>query len=65
MIYFYLGLAIGGGIELLGRMSQWANDEAEGEEISQEEPTFSVSNGTIFKTLLGVGLIEWLFRRKK
>jgi hypothetical protein len=65
MIFFYIGLAVGGGVELLGRMSQWANEEAEGEETSTKEPTFSISNGTIFKSLLGFGLIEWIFGRKK
>ena len=61
MIYFWIGLAIGAGIELLTRVGQSGEEES----AEVEEPTISISNGTIVKTLLGVGLIEWLFRRKK
>ena len=60
MIWFWLGMAVGAGVELLGRMGQMGEDEP-----SEESAPVSLSNGTIFKTLAGFGLIEWLFGRKK
>ena len=62
MTMFYIGLAVGGVVELLGRMSQM-DDEESGE--PEDGQTYSISNGTIMKSLLGFGLIEWIFRRKK
>lgn len=62
MTMFYVGLVVGGVIELLGRMGQMGDDESS---ESEDGATFSISNGTILKTLLGFGLIEWLFKRKK
>ena len=61
MIWFLIGLGVGVGIELLTRISQ--SGEAEPDE-PETEPV-SISNGTIFKTLLGFGILGWLFRRKK
>ena len=61
MIYFWIGMIIAIIIELLVRVGRSGEEEP----AEVEEPTFSISNGTIVKTLLGVGLIEWLFRRKK
>jgi hypothetical protein len=61
LIYFWIGLAVGIGVELFGRMSQMSSEEP-GEPEAQP---VSVSNGTIFKTLAGVGILGWLFRRKK
>ena len=62
MTIFWIGFGVAVGIEFLGRMGQW------GEEDESDEPEVqpvSISNSTILKTLVGVGILGWLFRRKK
>lgn len=62
MAIFWIGFGIAVGIELLTRLGQ-GGEEDESEE--REVQPVSISNGTIFKTLVGVGILGWLFRRKK
>jgi hypothetical protein len=62
MTIFWVGFGIAVGVEFLGRLGQWGAEE---ESEEREVQPVSISNGTIFKTLVGVGILDWLFRRKK
>jgi hypothetical protein len=57
-----VGFGIAIGVELLGRLGQWGVEE---ESEEREVQPVSISNGTIIKTLVGVGVLDWIFRRKK
>jgi len=62
MTIFWIGFSVAVGVELLGRMGQWGSEDDEEE---RETKPVAISDGTIFKTLVGVGILDWIFRRKK
>ena len=62
MTIFWVGFGIAIGVELLGRLGQWGAEE---ESEEREVQPVSISNGTIFKTLVFFCILDWIFKRNK
>jgi hypothetical protein len=62
IIYFWLGMGITATIEIVSRI---CNSNGEPSEEIKETAPVSISNGTIFKTLVGLGILGWLFKEEK
>ena len=61
-LYFFIGFFLAIAIELLTRLGQ--SEGGEDDAPSYEPAPVSINTGTIVKTLLGVGFLMWLFKRR-
>ena len=62
-IYYLIGFFMTAIIEITSRICN-SNGEPT-PELEDKNPPVSVSNGTLFKAFVGIGILDWIFKGRR